>query len=327
MFEKFLEKIGEGLTERWSITKYGLALIFLIEGILTYANYNNVDLKSEITKAIEKVKEPKYLPLEILITFVLLLLIAFLNVLIESLQSWAIKRTEGYLPQYLSGVQIYLNDRSARKIKKKREQQYKFSISTKEVDKIKSDRLRAELARLPVDYKKAMPTLFGNLLRAAEEHPEIRYGLNAIVCWSRLYPLLPDVLRKLIDRARANLNESASLLIWSILSLIWLCWKWWWALLSLPVACLAYRSMVLAAGTYGDLIRSSFDLYRFDLYKAVHWPLPSSPKEEKEAGKNLTWYLFSGQPPENLTFDHGEKKNERSESKIKSFWKIIKSCF
>jgi hypothetical protein len=108
-----------------------------------------------------------------------------------------------------------------------------------------------------------MPTLLGNLLRAVEEYPGRRYGLDAVVCWPRLYLLLPEATQKEIGAVRERLNESTRLLAWSLLFLVWTIWQWW-ALLGLVVAWLAYRGMVIAAGVYGDLVRAAFDLHRFD---------------------------------------------------------------
>ncbi len=53
----------------------------------------------------------------------------------------------------------------------------------------------ADYARLhtgyPADASEVMPTRLGNILKNAELHPEDRYGIDAVVVWPRLYPLLP----------------------------------------------------------------------------------------------------------------------------------------
>ena len=37
-----------------------------------------------------------------------------------------------------------------------------------------------------------MPTRLGNILKNAEVYPKLRYGIDSVLIWPRLYPLLPD---------------------------------------------------------------------------------------------------------------------------------------
>jgi hypothetical protein len=67
---------------------------------------------------------------------------------------------------------------------------------------------------------------------------------------------------------------------------------------------LTYRWMLRAASVYGDLLEASFDLHRFKLYEALHWPLPKNPAEELPLGNALTAYLWHGsdQPQPQFTW-------------------------
>jgi len=143
-----------------------------------------------------------------------------------------------------------------------------------------------------------LPTRLGNLLRAAEEYTEHRYGLNAVLVWPRYQRLLAAV--------RAWAWGLTFLLVWMPLT-AWLAWRsgGGWAWLA-PAAALgtgwlwmrlAYRLAVARAAVFGELVRAAFDLYRLGLYDALGWPRPS-PEEEKEAGKRLTAFLWRG---------HGER--------------------
>lgn len=49
----------------------------------------------------------------------------------------------------------------------------------------------------------------------------------------------------------------------------------------LLLARLSYLGAVAQARGYGQQIRASIDLYRFDLLKALHQSLPASPQEER----------------------------------------------
>jgi hypothetical protein len=64
----------------------------------------------------------------------------------------------------------------------------------------------------------------------------------------------------------------------------------------------AYGWALSAARVYGDLQEAAFDLYRKQLYEAVHWPFPQRTDCEHEQGRQLTEYLFRGTSPHGVTF-------------------------
>lgn len=156
-------------------------------------------------------------------------------------------------------------------------------------------RIRLALHNLPANTD-LMPTRLGNILRTAERRPLEKYGLDAIICWSRLWLLLPESAKKDLQDARADLNNSARLWLWSILFLVWAVFGAWWAIsLGILSALFAYYNWAIAAAiTYGDLIEASFDLYRQLLYQALGWKKPDDPNEERRVGQQLTDYLWRG---------------------------------
>jgi hypothetical protein len=107
-------------------------------------------------------------------------------------------------------------------------------------------------------------------LRAAERRPSDRYCLDAIICWPRLWLLLPEPVKQELQAARAELNNSARLVLWSLLFLVWSIWAWRWVIpLSFLSALLTYRWSLEAAEIYASLIEATFDLYRALLYQAL----------------------------------------------------------
>lgn len=108
----------------------------------------------------------------------------------------------------------------------------------------------------------------GNILRAAERKPSEKYGLDAVICWSRLWLLLPDTVKQDLQAARADLNTAARVWLWSILFCGWAFLAWnpatpfltnllaLWPLLGLLSVGLAYQWAIAAAQTYGELIES-----------------------------------------------------------------------
>lgn len=154
-------------------------------------------------------------------------------------------------------------------------------------------RFDLQLMQAPADFQRLMPTRLGNLLRAAEMRPLDKYGLDAVICWSRLWIVLPENVQKDLTETRAELNLSVRVWLWSLLFLIWGIWAWWAIAIGLLSALLTYRWILSAAAAYGDLIEAAFDMHRGALYKSLRWPLPKNPKEERQKGEAVTNYLLS----------------------------------
>ncbi len=131
----------------------------------------------------------------------------------------------------------------------------------------------------PLKKENIMPTNIGNILKASEEYPRLRYGIDPIVLWEHLYMQLPDELKSALD---TSFNEMFLMLTSSVLSFVL---GIEWAALSFMKAfstgsafkvALAlffflvftlfainfYKVSIVAALKFSRLIRTSFDLYR-----------------------------------------------------------------
>jgi hypothetical protein len=160
----------------------------------------------------------------------------------------------------------------------------------------------SELRLLP-PREHLMPTRLGNALRAAEVRAGEPYGLDAVVAWPRLYPLLPDPVRAVVDGQRDALDVNARFCsvfaAAAVISVALLATHGWWLLVAvgwLVLAWLAYRAAVAAAVAYGEGIRAAVDLHRFTLLEALHLPLPATPEEERELNRRLSRFLLQGVP-------------------------------
>ncbi|HIP96620.1 MAG TPA: hypothetical protein EYH32_05320, partial [Anaerolineae bacterium] len=151
-----------------------------------------------------------------------------------------------------------------------------------------------QLRKAPLQPEQRMPTRLGNVLRAAERRPRDRYGLETVAVWPRLWLILPEQARLDVGKARMGLQDAVRLVTWSLLFVLWGVVAWWAFIPGLLIAYFGYRTAVARAETYGELLESCFDLYRFDLYHALHWPRPSSTAEERAAGERLSAYLYRG---------------------------------
>jgi hypothetical protein len=163
-----------------------------------------------------------------------------------------------------------------------------------------------------------LPTRLGNALRAAETRAGEPYGLDAVVAWPRLYPLLPDGVRALVDDQRDALDLAARFCVIfataAAVSLALLATHGWWLLV--PAACLllawlSYRGAIAAAIAYGEGIRAAIDLHRFDLLGALHLPLPATLEQERAVNEQLSLFLRQSWPVD-LVYEHGTREAERA---------------
>ena len=74
------------------------------------------------------------------------------------------------------------------------------------------------------------------------------------------------------------------------------------------LAFISYRAAVAQAENYGENIRAAIDLYRFDLLKALHQPLPKNRDEEIARWKILLYWLYIHNPSAaaKITYIHDE---------------------
>ena len=120
-----------------------------------------------------------------------------------------------------------------------------------------------------------MPTRLGDILRAAERRPFEKYGLDAVVCWTALWLVLPADARTELAQTRGRLDGALRMWLWGALFIVWTPWTLWAIPIAVVVPLLAYYgSMLGAAKLFGDLIGSGYDLYRMQLYDSLHLRAP-----------------------------------------------------
>jgi hypothetical protein len=153
----------------------------------------------------------------------------------------------------------------------------------------------ATLRRVPAAEGARMPTSLGDVLRAAELWPQVKYGLEPIACFPRLWLVLPEAARHELSAARTQLDRSVGVVIWAVLLVAWTPWAWWWPVIGVVTAIGVYRAWVLtAARTYADLLEASFDVHRLALYDAVGLDRPAVLGDEHADGERLTAFLWRG---------------------------------
>jgi hypothetical protein len=162
----------------------------------------------------------------------------------------------------------------------------------------------AELRRrFPLPDHLIRATALGNALRAMEDMAGREYGLDAVVAWPRLYPLLGVQMKTVVDDRRDGLDLAVRLavtgVVTAVLSLILLWRAGPWralALVPLTLAIVAYRGAVLSAIAYGEAVRASIDIHRFGIFEALHLPQPANPEEERRTNRRICDLWRQGLP-------------------------------
>jgi hypothetical protein len=169
---------------------------------------------------------------------------------------------------------------------------------------IEAGRASAGLRTRYPDELAVRATRLGNVLAATNDNAGREYGLDPIVVWPRLYPLLGDQVRGVVDDQRDALDGAARLCVAGALTTVaaaglLACRSGWWTLLALvplAVSAFSYAGAVRAAAAYGVGVRAGLELHRFDLRTALHLPLPADPAAEVAANEELCELLRQGVP-------------------------------
>jgi len=143
----------------------------------------------------------------------------------------------------------------------------------------------------PENLKRLRPTRFGNTLTAAEEHAYNMLKLDSVLWWPRLFPLLPENFREQVNTALVPvvglLNLCTALILLATFGsgfIFWTDQRWWLFGLILPgglvLARFCYIAAIHAAVSYGNLIRTAFDLYRHNILKQMGIFVPTNVDDE-----------------------------------------------
>lgn len=306
MVTKFWDKLAEGLAGQWTAQALGPALAFWGGGLLAWAWCYGWQPLFNWLVALNNTAA--YIALAV----GGLMLLAASSAAVTWLQLSVLRLAEGYWPGPFRRLRFALARRLEKRLQAQDERWQELADLEPEQRSAEQQTeyacLDAELVHYPVDPRRLMPTRLGNLLQAAEEYPQVRYGLTMSVCWPRLWLLLSEEAQETLASARERLNGATRFLVWSVLFAVWTVWAWWAAPVAVVAAVPAYWGMFSAAGVYGDLLRAAVDLHRFALYEELRQPLPSGPADEPVHGRQLSEYLFRGTGSEAVQFTVPPKK-------------------
>jgi len=165
----------------------------------------------------------------------------------------------------------------------------------------------------PARLNWVMPTRLGNHLRAAETYSFLRYNLDAPVIWPRLRETLPEAFAGRLGEAKMNMDL---MVVLTTLALIFgVVWggvfvvvpdaslavvKWVAApvafLAGVGMARVAYLNAAQSALAYGELLKTAFDLYRWQVLEALHLDLPADLESERELWGEISGLFYRNYP-------------------------------
>lgn len=212
---------------------------------------------------------------------------SLLGLLLQPFQVRAVRVLEGYWDRWaftagLAGALVRLQRRRWYALQKR---------ADREADGDTARRIRADARRRlavwpPVEV--LLPTALGNALRAGELSAGERYGLTTLTSWPRIYLQVSDRMVEALRSTRGALDTAVNL-CWSFLVLAGTATaalydepaNWWLSGAGLVLAAVAYKGAVTTAQSYAGLMHLAYDMHRFDLLEALHYPLPKRENEEE----------------------------------------------
>lgn len=191
-----------------------------------------------------------------------------------------------------------------------------YDFLTNLIDQLEQDRLaiyQEWSVAFPARLSWVKPTRLGNHLRAAETYPFLRYNLDAAVIWPRLREALPDKFAGRLGEAKMNMDLMLVLTTLTLVfGIVWggvflavpdaslALYKWVAApisfLVSMGIARVAYLNAAESALSYGELLKTTFDLYRWEALKALHLDPPPDLAGEKELWGEIGGLLYRNYP-------------------------------
>jgi hypothetical protein len=245
----------------------------------------------------------------VLVAVFALLVVASSAVVVRASTSIVLPLLEGYWPATLGALERALVRFRAKGIKRLELHLQELYANPDTSTLAERARVERSLRRIPSDPSHRMPTAIGDLLRAAETKPREKYGLDGVVCWSRLWLLMPEESRSELVQSRARVDGWVEVLVWSALLLVWTPLFVWSACVAVAGVALSMGYLYSSIASFAELVEAAYDVHRLRLYTALRWPLPQNPADELVAGAAMTRYLWRGSDEETPTFSVGEERS------------------
>ena len=196
--------------------------------------------------------------------------------------------------------------------------------------------------RFPFSEKAILPTGFGNILRAAEAYASDRYGIDSVRLWPQLVHVIPDSYYEKVEQSNNGLafliNCSVLSLLLGLMSIFAAGYQYYLMrmaqqkktqllhfvfveskprvylertylygvvfVFALGLFFFFYRGSFPLVMQYGNMIRSSYDLFRMQLLTALSLELPEDSNEERDTWSKVSEFIAVGDRQGPLLFEY-----------------------
>jgi hypothetical protein len=153
----------------------------------------------------------------------------------------------------------------------------------------------ARNSKYPVDQMNIGPSLLANVQEAQRADLQRSYGIDIGVFWSSLQKIAAgdEKFAAILENSKARLDFSVALAALS--AIFTLCWLFFYGLIASSwtvylivagaaiVATIITRQLVLLNyQSFAETVRTTVELFRFELLKSMHVPLPLDSDAEKQ---------------------------------------------
>jgi hypothetical protein len=166
---------------------------------------------------------------------------------------------------------------------------------------------QSRFARLDFEYGSVgtiAPTRLGNIVQSYNQYPFKRYSMESEIFWTRIIKVMDESFEKRINDQKLMLDfsltcASMSLLYAACTMLIpWLSSEKesWFVLtiIGLFVSQVFYNSAITSAISFGQFVRTAYDLYRLNLLESYSMEMPANDKEERALWESISQLIVYG---------------------------------
>jgi hypothetical protein len=289
-------------------------ILFWGGGLIILYNEQGMDWKS----LLEQFKNLNaFNDIQIIIFSGILLILAFLipNIIYELIRSYFVQFLEGnwtFFPLNIFKKFIITNLNFKLEQKRRKRDSLKENYNQlSDFEKEELNKISYNLTYYPKEYH-LLPTKFGNLMSSTEEYPKERYslefpdfnrreGITGIP--SHLWSVLPEKTKSEVNGAKFILLDKIRWIFWIFMFSFWTFCIWIkFSSISpypIPISIIMsiffyYAGLIPATLNYCNQVRVVYDLHRWNLYRALNHPRPTSPNDEKIKGSLLSEDLNGG---------------------------------